>query len=464
MKYSFVAALLVLFAATAFAEPPIPETPAGHALMDWMSAYNSGDRDQLEALKAKYHRDRPIDSLLDLRHQQGAFDILKVEHDAPESVVVLLGARDSDTILRFTVKVDPADPTARLDTRLEGIPRPAEFELPRLTAEAAGRALIARVDGLVAQDKFSGTVLIVGKKKTVLAKNWGLADREAGMPIKADMKFRLGSMDKMFTGIAALQLVAHGKLSLDGTVGQYWPDYPNQELASKVTIRQLLNNTSGVGDIFGPEFDQHRLELKTLADYVSLYGARAPEHEPGATDGYDNYGFILLGAIIGKVSGQDYYDYVQQHIFQPLHMNDTGFAPETDRVAGLAPGYTLQDGKWVSNADTLPWRGTPAGGGYSTLGDLVKFAKALGAGTLLPAKLQAAAITPQNHLRWYGYGFETQYDQAARYYGHSGGAPGMNADFRIFPDQGVVFICLSNMDGPYASTLADFYTLRMPLK
>jgi len=458
-----LAVVLLLYATAAFADPPVPDTPAGHALTDWMTAFNSGDHAQLQALYTKYHRDRPVDFVFNLRRQNGGFNLLKVESSAPGSISVLVGARDSDEILRFVVNVDPANPTAHLDSRLEGLPRPAEFALPRLTADAARAALTARADGLAAQDKFSGAVLVVARNMTVLEKGWGIANRETGAPITTDTKFRLGSMDKMFTAIAVLQLVAQDKISLDATIGQYLTDYPNKELAAKVTIRELLNHTGGAGDIFGPDFDKHRTELKTLDDYVTLYGARAPEHEPGAADGYDNYGFILLGVIVGRVSGESYYDYVRDHIFRPAHMDDTGFAPESDRVHGLAPGYTWKDGKWISNADTLPWRGTSAGGGYSTLGDLRKFAQALEAHALLPPTLQAEATTPQNHGRWYGYGFETHYDDPARYFGHSGGAPGMDAELRIFPDQGVVFISLSNMDGPGASTLADFYALRMPL-
>jgi CubicO group peptidase (beta-lactamase class C family) len=156
---------------------------------------------------------------------------------------------------------------------------------------------------------------------------------------------------------------------------------------------------------------------------------------------------------------------VRDHIFAPLHMNDTGFAPESDHVAGLAPGYTWKDDAWVSNADTLPWRGTSAGGGYSTVEDFLKFAQALEAGTLLPKALEAEALKPQNHAGWSGYGFSLRTDPPAPYYGHSGGAPGMNGELRIYPGQGVVFIGLGNLDGPGTGStiLANFYRLRMPL-
>src|SRR5678816_2353300 len=118
--------------------------------------------------------------------------------------------------------------------------------------------------------------------------------------------------NKMFTATSILQLVQAGKIKLTDALGKYVTDYPNREVATKVTIHQLLTHTGGTGDIFGPEFDAHREELRTLADYVRLYGRRGPEFEPGSRWAYSNYGFILLGAVIERVTGHSYYDYVQQ--------------------------------------------------------------------------------------------------------------------------------------------------------
>lgn len=114
-------------------------------------------------------------------------------------------------------------------------------------------------------------------------------------------------MNKMFTAVAILQLVQAGKIKLTDPVGKYLTDYPNQDAASKVTIHHLLTHTGGTGDIFGPEFDSHRLDLKTLNDYVSLYGKRAPAFvEPGSKWAYSNYGILLAGVVIERVSGKSY--------------------------------------------------------------------------------------------------------------------------------------------------------------
>ncbi len=460
----YLAAALLLLASPALAaEPAIPDTPMGHALGEYLSTFNAADRAGIAAFIAKYHRQRTVEETLDFRAQTGGLTLLKIETDTPQGVTAFVGEKESDAIYRFVVKIDPANPTGPWDIHIEGIPRPPEFAPPRLSEKDALAALAARADALASRDRFSGDLLIARHGRIVFEKGWGLADRDARTPVDTHMKFRFGSMGKMFTAVAILQLVAQGKVSLDATLGTYLPDYPNKDLAAKVTIRELLNHTAGAGDIFGPDFDAHRLELKTVGDYLKLYGARAPEHVPGAEDGYDNYGFVLLGAVIEKVSGSDYYRYLDDHIFRPAGMHDTDALPDDGSIAGLVPGYMHKDGALVPNTATLPYRGSPAGGGYSTLRDLLKFAAALQSGTLVPKALLAEATRPENHARWYGYGFETHADDTPPYFGHSGGAPGMNGELRIFPNQDRVVIGLDHLDNSGASVLVDYYTLRMPL-
>ena len=143
-----------------------------------------------------------------------------------------------------------------------------------MTEADALAALSARAEELAATDEFSGAVLVARNGKVLLEDAWGRADREAGTPNTLDTKFRIGSMNKMFTAVATLQLVEAGKLALDDPIGKHLPDYPNEDVASKVTVRHLLTHTGGTGDIFGPEFEQNRLELREHGDYVELYGAR----------------------------------------------------------------------------------------------------------------------------------------------------------------------------------------------
>jgi CubicO group peptidase (beta-lactamase class C family) len=331
----------------------------------------------------------------------------------------------------------------------------------RLTEAEAIAALSDQVQQAAQKDQFSGTVLVARQGKVLIEKAVGWASRESKSPVTIETQFRLGSMNKMFTSVATLQLIEAGKLALDDVIAKHIADYPNKDLASKVTIRHLLTHTGGTGDIFGPEFTKNRLTLREHNDYINLFGPRALLFPPGSRYQYSNYGFVLLGRIIEKVSGMSYYDFVRSRVFEPAGMKSTDSLPETEDIPNRAGGYLQRNGAWVSNADTLPWRGMAAGGGYSTIGDLLRFALALESGKLISKKMLAEATTSQSQQ--YGYGFAIQGNGPMKNYGHSGGAPGMNGDLRVFPELGYVLIGLANFDPPAANRLVDFFAARMPV-
>jgi len=239
---------------------------------------------------------------------------------------------------------------------------------------------------------------------------------------------------------------------------------PNANVASKAKVRHLLSHTGGTGDIFGPKFAAHRLELKTLQDYVKLYGERDLKFDPGTKWEYSNYGFLLLGVLIEKVSGKSYYDFVAENIYQVAGMTNSGSEPERVEVANRSKGYLRDQFEMVSNEPTLPWRGTSAGGGYTTAADLMKFAGALMSNKLLKAETLAEATRPQFTTGAYGFGFQIGRPDEARTYGHGGGAPGMNAILRVYPESGQSVIVLCNLDSPSASRMGDWLHARMPLK
>ncbi len=435
----------------------MPGEPAQQVLDAWLEAFNTGERASLEAFRDRYQPSMDVDRLLEFRGDTGGFRLVRREPSTPDAARALLQERESDTVARIEAVLEPGKPV-RVDLR--AIEPPDDLRVARLPQREALDALVAKADAQAVKDAFSGVLLVARGDDVLLQRAWGLADRTTGAPVAADTRFRIGSMNKMFTAVATLQLVQAGKLSLDGTVGDYLPGYPNADVA-KVTVRQLLTHSGGTGDIFGPQFDARRLSLKTHDDYVRLYGTRAPEHAPGAEQRYSNYGFVLLGAIIERVSGQTYYDYVDAHVFAPAGMHDSGSLPEDVAVPRRAKAYQRRDGAWVDAADTLPYRGTAAGGGYSTADDLLKFARALQSGRLLSPALLAEATRAQVH--GYGYGFNAREDAGSPSFGHGGGAPGMNGDLRIYPKQGLVVVALANVDPPAASRLVDYYLLRMPL-
>ena len=194
------------------------------------------------------------------------------------------------------------------DGRVEPLatPRPSraiDLVLHRLTQAQALAALAAHAAEHARADEFAGAVLVARHGKVLLNNAWGRADRKAGTANTPATRFRIGSMNKMFTAVATLQLVEAHKLALDDPIGKHLPDYPNKEVAAKVTVRHLLTHTGGTGDIFGPEFEEHRLQLREHRDYLKLYGRRGLTHEPGARFEYSNYGFVLLGALLEHVSG-----------------------------------------------------------------------------------------------------------------------------------------------------------------
>ncbi|NTV72525.1 MAG: beta-lactamase family protein [Azonexaceae bacterium] len=199
-----------------------------------------------------------------------------------------------------------------------------------------------------------------------------------------DTKFNLGSMNKMFTAVAILQLVEQGKLSVGDRIIDVLPDYPNREVPAEVTIDQLLTHTAGMGDCFtGDFFTTPPEQLKTVAGYLPLFVDKPLQFEPGTQYAYSNEDYIVLGLIIEKITGQSYFDYVRENVYALAGMVNTDAFDLDTPVPNLAIGYTTQDaegnqtGELADNTPLMPVKGTPAGGGYSTAGDLLSFKEAL---------------------------------------------------------------------------------------
>jgi D-alanyl-D-alanine carboxypeptidase len=462
------AVLFLLFAIQlCAAQTQFPDTPAGHQAQAWLESFDRGDRDAYHDFLQKNFPSRVehVDQEMGFRRMTGGFDLKKIEESTPTKLTALVQERASDQMARLTVEVAGAEPHGITNLDLEAIPRPSEFPLPHLSQNELIAATKKMIEKEVAEDSFAGAVLVAKDGKPILAEAYGPADRDKKTPNTLKTRFRIGSMNKMFTATSILQLAQAGKLDLKDTVGKFITDYPNKDIATKVTIHQLLTHTGGTGDIFGPEFDAHRQELRALWDYVKLYGNRAPKFEPGSKWEYSNYGFILLGVIVEKVSGQSYYDFVQEHVYKPAGMTATGSEPEDKPVGDRSIGYTKMGGdQWKPNTDTLPYRGTSAGGGYSTVEDLLAFANALEQHKLLDAhhtELLTTAKTDTGH-GGYAYGFADRTMNGTHCFGHGGGAPGMNGDLEICPASGYIVAVLANLDPPAAGRVSDFITNRLP--
>src|SRR5256885_14221378 len=294
---------------------------------------------------------------------------------------------------------------------------------------------------LVAENKLSGGVLVAKDGVVVASKAAGVANKATNAPIDLNTKFNLGSMNKMFTAVAVAQLVQAGKLAFGDSVGKHLPDYPNKEVAEKVTIHHLLTHTSGLGMYWNDKFMAQREKLLTVAAHLPLFASDPLAFPPGEKFQYSNAGYMLLGAIIERVSGQDYYSYVQEHIYKPAGMNDTGFYDPAKETPNLAVGYTKMspDGQPQAeirdNTSIREIRGGPAGGGFSTAPDLVKFQQALFSYKLLDKThtelVTTGKVDGPRGMGKYGYGFGDNDLGGERSVGHNRGFPRLAADFAV---------------------------------
>jgi D-alanyl-D-alanine carboxypeptidase len=459
------------------AEPTVTEAPAAkpqpasEQLAAWLAAFNTADREKIAAFRANSLAKElpgapPVEAIRDFAEQTGGFVLVRTEASTSTKCVAILRELESEQYTRATIEVEPAAPHKILALDLHAIPTPEDLLPPRVSEDDAIAALRSEIAELVAADRFSGAVLVAKDGVPIFAQAYGFADREQKVANTIDSRFRLGSMNKMFTAVALVQLAQAGKLELDAPIGTYLRKYPNADVAAKVTPHHLLSHTGGTGDIFGPEFDAKRLELRTHADYVKLYGARELEFEPGTQWRYSNYGFVLAGAVIEAVTGKSYYDHVAAAVYAPAGMTSTASPPEEDGVSGRVVAYMRSSRKapWVSAGDTLPWRGTAAGGGDSTVKDLLAFANALTSHRLLDAEhleLVTTSRAPASTDVSYGYGFGIDTIAGMRCFGHGGGAPGMNGQLYIC-GSGYTIVVLSNFDPPAAGRIAHFVAARLP--
>jgi CubicO group peptidase (beta-lactamase class C family) len=341
-----------------------------------------------------------------------------------------------------------------------GVEQPAKLTVPALVA-----AVEARAGEQTAEDRFAGAILMAQNGRILFEKAYGEADRQTHKLNTLDTQFRFGSMGKMFTAVAILQLVQDGKVALDAPIGRYLTGYPNHDIANKVTVANLLTHTGGTGDIFGPDFDQHKGSLRSTKDYVDLYGARAPEFTPGSRWSYSNYGFILLGRIVEAASGLSYDDYIRRHIFVPAGMSSTGNQPEGVVLPRRAVSYMVAGARLKPADATLPFNGTAAGGGYSTVGDFNRFVTGLTTHRLLNTatfqKLLDGGVTMADG-KFTAFDFGGTVPGAGRFIGHGGGAPGMSGSLQHFLKSGVTIAVLANRDPGTAEGIALFAAHRLP--
>ncbi len=304
-------------------------------------------------------------------------------------------------------------------------------------------------------DKFSGAVLLAKDGLIIFNQAYGYASKRYEVQNETNTRFNLASAGKMFTGIAIARLKEKGLLSYNDRIADILPDYPNKEVAGKVTVHHLLTHTSGLGSFWNDKYHAQWSLLRNISDYVELFVNDELLFIPGEKTYYSNSGYIVLGIIIEKLTGENYFNFIRSNVFSPSMMEDTD-AFELDRpVKRIATGYTHSS--HLRNFDSGPMRnnnyqklvkGNSAGGTYSTTTDMLKFINAIQQNQLVSSLTKKELLEGKVNLftSKYGYGFFEYLDNKWISYGHGGGSQGVSTSVRFFPDLGYSFVVLSNYD------------------
>lgn len=380
----------------------------------------------------------------------------------PHTLTLTLTRHDdgAQASLEFAFEAQPPHRIAGLGIEMggpgeSGLSPVPPFEVPVPANRSAIRDALERyVSRLAAEDRFSGTVLVVHKGEIVFSATHGMASKRFDVPNRLDTRFDIGSINKEFTKVAIAQLMERGVLSLDDRLIHHLPGYPNRSVAERITIGQLADHTSGLGDIFSPRFFQSSRALyRSPQDYFPLFADDPLQFEPGSGRAYSNAGYIVLGAVIESVSGQPYHEYIQRHVFDPAGMASTGFFARDGIEPNIAEGYTRMtpegpSDEWHSNMYRLPVVGNSAGSAQSTVEDLWRFDSAL----------RDHELVSPGYTRWVfggdppsGTGRIVDRTRFGGNLGIAGGAPGVSAILES--DGELVVVVLSNYDPPTAERM-----------
>jgi len=308
------------------------------------------------------------------------------------------------------------------------------------------------IQSYVADHKFMGSVLVARDGKTLLDKGYGFANLEWQVPNTPTTKFRIGSITKQFTAASILLLEERGKLKTDDPVKKYMPDAP--AAWDKITIFHLLTHTSGIPNFTGfPDYATRQLQAITPQQLVDWFRDKPLEFEPGTKWNYSNSGYVLLGYLIEKISGQSYADFVQQNIFTPLGMKDSGYDSNSAvierRAAGYSPGKNGPENAGFVNM-TVP---LSAGALYSTTEDLLRWEQGLFGGKLLSPASLAKMTTPFKENYAFGLGVSTE--GGHKVIAHNGGIQGFNTALAYYPDDKLVVAVLGNLNGGAPDQIAN---------
>jgi D-alanyl-D-alanine carboxypeptidase len=412
-----------------------------------------------------------ITALLDNLHEEsGGLDVVRIE-SIGRGRFITVKAHGFPRLALLNISPDRNEPgkLGVIEVLKSWNPRTDSVSWPKekLTGERAVVDVIQRnLKTLSDAGAFSGVVLVGKGDRILLERAYGWANLEDSVRNSAESRFTIASIGKMFTATAIGQLIAAGKLHLDDTLAKVLPEYPNQDRARQITIRQLLGHTAGLRDFFGDSAYDRNHDYPSPLALASAVANRPLLFPPGTGWSYSNEGYVVLGAVIEKVSGESYDDFLQHHIFAPAEMSRTGNFAADDVVPHRAVGYRHRASDPLGvrapyGNRTFVRKGSPAGGAYTTARDLWHFSRALLDGRLLNQKIRDSLSVGRSPLPWdktqlYGYGVIVSSEGSRTVLGHGGGGSGSGIDneLRFFADGSYSIIVLANIDPPAASDLA----------
>jgi CubicO group peptidase (beta-lactamase class C family) len=325
-----------------------------------------------------------------------------------------------------------------------------------LAAACLAQDIAARLDQVVqpyaAKKEFMGSVLVARDGAVLLSKGYGFADLEWDIPNSPSTKFRLGSITKQFTAASILLLEERGKLKVEDPIKKHMPDAP--AAWDKITIFNLLTHTSGIPSFTSfPDYQATEAMPTSAGKLVARFRDKALEFQPGEKWNYSNSGYVLLGYLIEKISGEPYSKFVQDNIFTPLGMQDSGYDSNAAIIPHRASGYTPHDGGMVHAGYidmTIPHA---AGALYSTTGDLLRWERGLFGGKLLSAESLRKMTAPFKSDYAFGLGVKAVNGRKA--ISHGGGIEGFNTFLAYYPDDKLTVVVLANLNGRAPEAIAE---------
>lgn len=477
--------LVVLFISSINAQPGsqsapqvnIPQNALGNIVRSYIEAVNSPDTLLIKDFVHRYLSENLSNTgpytwnekkyeilMMNLRRQSGGLTAVDVrQSQSPDFMGVIFQPKAARRIVAVDFMKDASEDRLRfIETHAMHMPSgPYQWTKEKLNDEELANAIDKRIEKEVSDDQFSGTVLIARGDTILFEKAYGYSDREKNEKNTTETRFHTGSIGKMFTAAAIGQLVEKGKLKFTDTLGNILKDYPNKEAAYSVTIHQLLTHTAGIADPFELGRRKEGVKYTTPESNFSLFADAPLTMKPGSFHSYSNGNYAVLAAIVERVSGMTFEEYINKNIFIPAGIKAADYNAYTELPRAMSYSYRPEEdplglnprvpARKLENQPELEYSGFSLG--YLTSEDVYRFLLALREGKLLSPEMVNILTTGKVEVEKgapvkYGYGFYDASMWGVNMRGHSGGGSnsGIGADAEMVWNNDYYVILLGNYD------------------